>query len=322
MGKQLAITDNGVFVKGSKAFLTVDSVHRKVLKMFRTTDGVHRLCFSGGGDVATMGISYTGNMQDEIVTMSGVQYRLLTLTSSGTLTVDEKVNAEVWLCDGGNSAYVGGGTAGGAGAYAASGTAVLSEANVAIIGSGGFGGNFGGETSFMGIKPMGEKKLIEQGGSAGGSNNGSGKGDGITKYPFGDSVYFAGKCHCAGGGAGAYACYWENGNTGHMNWNSCGGSNGGGQTGGHMEDLYSPECDLSGSRGGSYGGGNGAALTIYDLYDASTFDGYKAFWYGSGGGGASCVDMFDENDENVTYHYGYGGSGYQGVIYVRIPINQ
>lgn len=322
MGKQLAITENGVFTTGSKAFLTVDGVHRKVLKMFQTTDGVHRLCFSGGGDVATMGISYTGNMTDEIVTMSGVQYRLLTLTSSGTLTVDEKVNAEVWLCDGGNSASVGGNTGGGAGAYVASGTVVLSEASVAIIGSGGRAGNFGGETSFMDIKPKGEKKYIEQGGSAGGSNSGSGRGDGITKYPFGDSVYFAGKCHCAGGGAGAYACYFADVSSGEMQWNACGGSNGGGQTGGHMESLYSPECDIYGGSGGSFGGGDGGNLTIYDLYDASTEDGYNAFWYGSGGGGASCVDMFDENEDNVTYHYGSGGQGYQGVIYVRIPINQ
>ena len=43
-----------------------------------------------GIDVAALAITYTGNMTDEIVTMGGGnQYRRLTLTSSGTLTIEK-----------------------------------------------------------------------------------------------------------------------------------------------------------------------------------------------------------------------------------------
>lgn len=53
-------------------------------------------------DVSALAIAYTGNMTDEIVTMGdGNQYRLLTLISSGTLSIPAEVKADVWLCGGG-----------------------------------------------------------------------------------------------------------------------------------------------------------------------------------------------------------------------------
>ena len=61
-------------------------------------------------DVSALAIAYTGNMTDEIVTMGdGKQYRLLTLISSGTLSIAQEVKADVWLC--------GGGARGGSGSY-------------------------------------------------------------------------------------------------------------------------------------------------------------------------------------------------------------
>ena len=59
-------------------------------------------------DIAALTISYTGNMIDNIVTMGdGRQYRLLTLTSSGTLSIAAEVKADVWLCGGGANGMAG-----------------------------------------------------------------------------------------------------------------------------------------------------------------------------------------------------------------------
>lgn len=63
-------------------------------------------------------ITYTGTMTDQIVLMSNVAYRLLTLTSSGTLTISNSRKADVWMCNGGNGGTAGdyaGGTGGGGG---------------------------------------------------------------------------------------------------------------------------------------------------------------------------------------------------------------
>ena len=71
-----------------------------------------------GINVAALAIVYTGNMTDEIVTMGdGNDYRLLTLTSSGTLSVPKEVIADVWLCGGGAHGCSGDPGAGGGGGY-------------------------------------------------------------------------------------------------------------------------------------------------------------------------------------------------------------
>lgn len=319
MGKQLAITNNGVFATGSKAFLTVGGVHHKVLKMFRTTEGVHRLCFSGGVDVATMSISYTGNMQDEIVTMSGVQYRLLTLTSSGTLTVDEEVNAEVWLCDGGNAGVVY--DSGGGGGYIGSAALILPLSTVAIIGSGGrTSGDRGGKTSFGGAtsnRPSGSGSFTD-GASGGGQqwDRNRGTGQGKTTYPFGDQVYFKDRPHSAGGGGGGYLEVWCDGES-FINYDGgWGGSNG---SNGDYSSYYEGYDYSAGGTGGKYGGGDGGYAEFDGLY---AYDGDPAYFYGGGGGGGSEIELYDQDGNNVDYYHGSGGAGYQGVIYIRIPIEQ
>lgn len=303
MGKQLAIIENGVFVTGSQAFLTVDGVHRKALKMFRTTDGVHRLCFSGGVNVATMAISYTGNMTDEIVTMSGVQYRLLTLTSSGTLTADQEANAEVWMCNGGNGGRDSG--YGGGGGYIASAVIALPLSAVAVVGSGGGEAAYGGVSRFADVSPKTPTGNIQNGASGGGGHEGSsgGSGTGETTYPFGDAVYFTGKPHSAGGGGGAY---WYCDYRGYTDVYD--GGDGGSNGSNGKKSYENPSSQLCGGTGGAYGGGDGG----YDMED-----GYNATFYGGGGGGGAL-----SADENAGSFEGEGGSGYQGVIYVRIPLEQ
>lgn len=308
MGKQLAITDNGVFVTGSKAFLTVDGVHRKVLKMFRTTDGVHRLCFSGGLDVTAMAISYTGNMTDQIVTMADGEYRLLTLTSSGTLTVDQEANADVWMCNGGTNGEDAGGCGGGGG-YIASTSRALPLETVVVVGSGGSG--WGGRSYFADICPASQSSRNypdgASGGGAGGNDSYSGLGMGETTYPFGDTVYFAGKPHCAGGGGGGFFDD-ASGEAYHGGDGGSNSSDGDGTT----SDPTSYTGVACGGAGGAFGGGDGASA---DLGSASS--GGDASFYGCGGGGGSMSRDSSNNGDS-----GRGGLGYQGVIYVRIPLNQ
>ena len=325
MGKQLAITENREHLIGKKLYITdANGVHRKGVKAYLTVNGVHILCYKGGVDVATMAISYSasGGMTDAgIVTMSGKQYRLLTLTKSGTLTVTEDVQAEVWLCGGGTSGAVnhtnttqGGG---GAGAYAESGTVTLSGSMAAVIGAGGkeiavdtansssaISYNGGGKSSFGGISVNAiAGKASSYKGVSGGTGGGAvtstiPTGDGKSKYPFGDSSYF--KCHCAGGGGGGLyvdfldAITRENGGNGGTNGGN-GGKAGSGST-------------SSAGAGGDYGGGAGGSGSSV----AANRSGKAASFYGSGGGGSG----------HYTLNCGNGGAGYQGVIYIRIPVEQ
>ena len=56
---------------------------------------------AAGIDVATLSINYTGAHQDYgVVQMNDGDYRLLALTSSGTLTIDKPVNCEVCVVGG------------------------------------------------------------------------------------------------------------------------------------------------------------------------------------------------------------------------------
>lgn len=322
MAKQIYVGAGGLARKGKKAYLGIDGVARKVNRMYiGDASGLARLCFSGGVDVAALGITYTGNMTDAgVVTLSDGEYRLLTLTSSGTLTVDEEVNAEVWMCGGGTSGQAGSGATssggGGAGAFTETGSVTLSGDMVATIGSGGAAKsnqnsastgwfNSGGATAFAGLTTStaftAASNLVGggvNGGTGGGARGGqtlsaaAGQGDGVSKYPFGDTSYFAGKPHCAGGGGASYSRYNAAGSL--LAKGGAGGTNGGnGSTGAAISDGGSNV----GGAGGTYGGGAGSNATS---------SGSAATFYGSGGGGSGQMS----------------GAGYQGVIYIRIPVEQ
>lgn len=250
-----------------------------------------------GIDVAALAITYTGNMTDEIVTMGdGNQYRLLTLTSSGTLSIAQEVKADVWLCGGGANGIGASGSqggAGGGGGFVGSiyktkiGTTVS-----CVVGAATGSSSFGSIVSANGANSP-------NGGSGGGArgydwDSPPGTGGGISTYPFLDTAYFPNKPHCPGGGGGSTffrtSSQWRGGT---------GGSNG--SDGGNYVDASAGNRTSGGVYGGGYGayqGGNGGA----------------AFFYGGGGGGGG----FDASSDE----YGAGGSGYQGVIYVRIPLKQ
>ena len=318
MAKKTLLTDGAIFHKVKSGFITDGGVYRKIKKAFVTDGGVYCPCWGGG--VADMEIVLpAGSTDNGVVTMGGTQYRLLTITQSGTVKFAEPVTGEVWMCGGGTSgrssnaglAVRAGG--GGAGAFTASGQVALSGSMVAVVGSGGAtmstdvgGYNFGGASSFGGIATSvgfsANSKIYYgvRGGTGGGSsgNTAAGTGDGVTKYPFGDSTYFA-HPHCGGGGAGgSYA------NSSSARYSGgAGGTNGG--SGAKGADSVGNAMYCTGGAGGEYGGGRGGNHNE---------SGTPAAYYGSGGGGGGYYYSGSK--------FGNGGAGYQGVIYIRIPVNQ
>lgn len=323
---------SGVARKVTKAYVGVGEVARKISKKYVGVNGVARQYFSGAPDVSKISITYTGTMTDQVVAMSGVQYRLLTLTTSGTLNVGTDVNAEVWMCSGGSSGIssygsrTGYGTGGGAGGFVATGNVVLSGGMSAVVGAGGKAIDTnpyyspGTASSFANIiTPVNfSYKIINDlpvyttgisGGTGGGCGHASmeeygiSKGDGVSKYPFNDSTYFPNP-HCAGGGGGS-GFYDYTSLISHRG--GTGGTNGGD---GSVGTFFLADVDYP-SVGGSYGGGYCPGVTS---------DGTNGTFYGAGGGGAG-YRSFLYNSKYYYLQY-LGGSGYQGVIYIRIPMEQ
>lgn len=133
-------------------------------------------------------ITYTGTMTDQIVLMSNVAYRLLTLTSSGTLTFNKARKGDVWMVSGGAR----GARNGGGGGYTKQVAGVtLTGSMAAVVGA---GGNYDertapGESTCLGYTTTAPAKESANGGSGGGGygGNSGGSGDGISKYPFGNA---------------------------------------------------------------------------------------------------------------------------------------
>ena len=262
---------------------------------------------AAGIDVATLSINYTGAHQDYgVVQMNDGDYRLLAFTSSGTLSIEQPVNCEVCVVGGGaNGANAGGGT-GGAGGYLKNQSVSAYNGGPVVVGA---------RQGVSSIADVSVNAVYGQNGGTGGGGGyywKGGTGDGLSKYPFGDTTYslWASKPHCAGGGGGAigssYEAYERTYNGGY------GGTNGGSGTNSDSSGLgYSGY----GGGGGSYGGAAGAYASDIELEN-----GDNATYYGSGGGGgAQYYYVYSEETKSVSSS---GGSGYQGIVYMRIPVNQ
>ena len=261
----------------------------------------------GDIDVAALSITYTGRHTDYgMVTMSdGARYRLLAFTSSGTLSIEQSVDCEVCVVGGGadgKEAESNQGGYGGAGAY-------LKNQSVSAYNGGSV--VVGGSRSRSSIANVSVNAVSgRSGGTGGAAGNGfpAGKGDGISKYPFGDTGYslWAGKPHCGGGGQGAYDLKVSQNDIRGTN-GGAGGTNGGD---GYPKGVgwVSPS---SGGAGGSYGGGAGGDRTT------ENGRGRNATYYGSGGGGGFCYEDIEGNAS-----FGNEGYGYQGIVYIRIPVIQ
>ena len=251
-----------------------------------------------GIDVAALSITYTGAHTDYgMVTMSdGAQYRLLAFTSSGTLSIEQPVNCEVCVVGGGangSKGAAGQGGDGGAGAYLKNQVIEAFKSGSVVVGAG------------QGVSSIADVSVNAVSGRNGGTGGGGptgGTGDGISKYPFEDTGYslWAGKPHCGGGGQGVYE--WKT-NISDRYTHGYKGGNGGTNGGNGYKQGDSQVSRPSGGVGGSYGGGAG--------------NGGKATYYGSGAGGGQ---YYENPDGDVTL--GNGGSGYQGIVYIRIPVIQ
>ena len=252
--------------------------------------------------------AYTGAYTQKQITSGGVTYDLYTLTGSGTLTVTgtgTAKNVDIWACGGGSS---GTGGSGGAGAYCAQLDAqtMTGEYSVTV---GAATGNTSVAQSGTAILTANGVRYKTSGGTGGGGKGGrGGTGDGVTKYPFGDSTAF--KCHCAGGGGGGdkydgYINVYE-----EQQWVSSNASGGRGGTNGGSGAAGSSTGNYGGS-GGNYGGGDGGSGR-----SSSSANGSNATFYGSGGGGYGSYHA----DPSVGIQGGSSGSGYQGVVYIRVPV--
>ena len=249
-----------------------------------------------GIDVSALSITYTGAYTDYgMVTMSdGARYRLLAFTSSGTLSIEQPVNCEVCVVGGGANGTKpahGYGGDGGAGAYLKNQSVSAYNGGSVVVGAA------------QGISSIGGVSVAAVSGKNGGTGAGgntAGTGDGISKYPFEDTGYslWAGKPHCGGGGQGV--CRYQIGPHMYRGYN---GGNGGTNGGNGYPGESSYTSSASGGVGGSYGGGAG--------------NGGNATYYGSGAGGGEYYENYD--GDGTGYN---GGSGYQGIVYMRIPEEQ
>ena len=263
-------------------------------------------------------ITYTGTMTDQIVLMSNVAYRLLTLTSSGTLTLSKSRKGDVWMVSGGAR----GTRYGGGGGYTKQVAGVtLTGSMAAVVGAGGVYATDSnpGKSTFLGNTTNAPGiSGIQNGGSGGGGygGNSGGSGDGISKYPFGNAggaklkssgaiVSGTDKPHCGGGGGGGT----EDNENDRYYFGGAGGTNGG--NGG---TITNDSSGGDGGTGGDYGGGGGGT----GVNDNAFIHGKAATFYGSGGGGGG----YWINSKGTRDLQGNGGDGYQGIIYIRIPLDQ
>lgn len=287
----IGVTEQAHKVK--KIYVGVEGVARKVKSAYVGVNGIAKKVFSASP--ADMTVTYTGNYTDEIVTMGdGLRYRLLTLTSSGTLTLEEACNVDVWLCDGGDAGKHGaydapsGQDGGDGGKFGQYNNLNITSVPVTIGAGGRYSGDSGGFSHFNYNMTWIAGATGGEGAQFGGITHVGDGAEGSTR-PFLDS-YFT-NYPCAGGGGGArlrsnpITTYAYGGNGG---WSEGSGAG------------YK-------SKGGITGGGDGA-------YTPSTNDrilAKSATYYGSGGGGS------DTLGGETNY-----GAGYQGVVFVRIPLNQ
>ena len=251
-------------------------------------------------------LTYSGSYSYSVAVMGGQNYLLLEITGSGTYSSTQATTADIWICGGGGGGKDGSNRSGGGGGYTAQADNQSFTSLSVSIGSGGLDAS-GGETSVSGgvsLSVNGGESNTSSSSNAGGSGGGGasvsgGKGQGTTTYLFADSTL---NLYCGGGGAGGlndYEAY-------NFLIGGDGGSNGGDGTG-RQYTSGSSTSHVAGGDGGDGGGGDGGS---------SFNNGAAATAYGSGGGGGGKTVY----DTGSTYSQD-GGAGYQGVCFIRIPLN-
>ena len=285
-------------------YIGVNGLACKVVKGYIGADGLARLFYTARMPLA---YSYTGTFIESDATIDGEAYTVLTITGSGMLTVNRPIDVDVWLCGGGGNGGRGAANShsggGGGGGRIASVNMQISDNIACVTGAGGGAatslgnlvatGGVGGGSGDGGAGASGGGS-----GASGGGSGAAGTGSGISTIP---AAFGLSDAHCAGGGGGAIYWYTYGSSTIFYSGGN-GGSNG---AGGSASAQGSPVPGAGGEKGGGDGGNGAVGETAFMA------NGYDATFYGSGGGGGGSGRI------NNNTSSGTGGSGYQGVVYIR-----
>lgn len=280
-------------------YVGVNGLARKVTKGYIGADGLARQFYSAAQPFA---YTYTGTYAESELSIGGVAYTMLTLTSSGTLSVTRAISVDVWLCGGGGNGSGAGASnsgGGGGGGYIANTNVQLSGDVACVVGAAAGATSLGSTVANAGGNGSGANGGNgASGGGAGAQSGAAGTGAGVSTIPADFALTDA---HCAGGGGGAI--YWYTyGSSTTLYSGGNGGSNG---AGGSASAQGSPVAGAGGEKGGGAGGNGATGDTAFMA------NGYDATFYGSGGGGGGSGRL------NSDTSSGTGGSGYQGVVYIR-----
>jgi len=281
------------------------------------------------------------------ITDGGVNYRVHTFTSSGTLNVQGAGQVEYLVVGGGGAGAGGneGGGGGGAGGFVEGTTSITAGSNAVIVGSGGVGnssgpGTEGGDSEFNGITALGggrgggqesgSANYATSGGSGGGSGGvdqdsavsgpgGSGLQPGSQWGGFGNdggtTTDSAGDCAGGGGGAGEQGYEFSSNTVSNGTTTLASGELPEGPPGGNGR-----QSDITGSNIYYAGGGAGGSNQ-----NTTTFP--RGFQGGLGGGGNSVYRSSGQNGTDGLGGGGGGGSdatggdGGSGVVIIRYPIS-
>ena len=231
--------------KVTSMYVGVNGLARKVVKGYIGAGGLARLFYSAAQPFA---YAYTGAYTESELSIGGVAYTMLTITGSGTLTVNRAIDADVWLCGGGGNGSGAGASnsgGGGGGGYIANTSVQLSGDVACVVGAAAGATSLGSTVANAGGNGSGANGGNgASGGGAGAQSGAAGTGAGVSTIPADFALTDA---HCAGGGGGAG--FFGSGN---MHSGGAGGSNGSG--GGAGIQGSSPQAGAGGATGGGGGG--------------------------------------------------------------------
>ena len=304
--------------KVSKIYFGYGGQAKKVKKGYIGIGGAAKLFYTAEEPLT---YTYTGTYTESTVG----SYTVLRLTTGGTLTFSRDCTIDIWMCGGGSGggrAMSGqGGGGGGGGHISTSSNQSMSGATsyTVSIGSGGSQNITGGTTSIK----QGSTTIISasggnisDGGSGGGGrgksstagagSGGDGDGSGGGPFrPFNSSSYYS-SYTCAGGGGGASYRYSFS-----LQGRGYGGDGG----------TQGDDGENGGTSGSAGGTGGGSAGDGGDSVSSGTArNGSSASGYGNGGGGGGGY-YYEESTNNATQNNGTGGSGTQGVCFIRFLVS-
>ena len=262
--------------------------------------------FSGGaGNAADFSNTATGTYTDG----SGLSWKYLTFSASGTLNISKTGLIEVLVAGGGGAGGTDHGGGGGAGGFFQGWINIAAGSYTCTIGAGGSPGPARGTYGTNGVQTSLGSLIIVPGGGVGGQwDNGSG---GVGASGGGGASFGTG-----GLGAGAL---WNSAFTGSSGRNGANGNtSGAGGGGGYVGNASNPtggagvSSSITGSSIGYVGGGGGA--------DSALGSGASRGGNGNAAGGTTAGAANSGSGGGGNTSLAVGGAGGSGVVIVRVRI--